>query len=53
MLWIFLNISRRTEAQTYAPDSEKIKLEFMIMQYEQAMETFRHGVTSLCNCNDY
>jgi len=29
------------------PDSEKIKPEFMIVQYEQAMETFRHGVTSL------
>ncbi len=28
-------------------DSEKINSEFLIMQYEQAMETFRHGVTSL------
>ncbi|MGH7594753.1 MAG: hypothetical protein ACREOI_00285 [bacterium] len=29
------------------PDPEKINSEFLIMQYEQAMETFRHGVTSL------
>ena len=29
------------------PDSEKINPDFLIMQYEQAMETFRHGVTSL------
>jgi len=29
------------------PDSEKISSEFLITQYEQAMETFRHGVTSL------
>jgi len=29
------------------PDSEKINSAFLITQYEQAMETFRHGVTSL------
>ena len=28
-------------------DAEKLNSEFLIMQYEQAMETFRHGVTSL------
>lgn len=28
-------------------DSEKINHDFLIVQYEQAMETFRHGVTSL------
>jgi hypothetical protein len=28
-------------------DSEKINSEFLTVQYEQAMETFRHGVTSL------
>lgn len=29
------------------PDSEKINPDFLVTQYEQAMETFRHGVTSL------
>jgi len=29
------------------PDAEKINSEFLTVQYEQAMETFRHGVTSL------
>jgi hypothetical protein len=30
-----------------SPDAERINPEFLIVQYEQAMETFRHGVTSL------
>jgi hypothetical protein len=29
------------------PDAETINSDFLIVQYEQAMETFRHGVTSL------
>jgi len=30
-----------------SPENENTNTAFLIMQYEQAMETFRHGVTSL------
>ena len=48
MRWILRGTLSRTEVKIFMPsDSETTNPDFLTTQYEQAMETFRHGVTSL------